>query len=103
LKSGSEAKSREHSPTGNGASKRADPGAVYGYQAKDHDWRSVGPAITTGLDQLAKRGARRLKVGYATEAARRLYAGAGFQVTTTSTSWSAQRNGTRSDARRVRR
>ena len=59
--------------------------------------------LTAGLDRLAKRGARRLKVGYATEAARRLYVGAGFHMTTTSTSWSAQRNGTRSDARRVRR
>ena len=59
--------------------------------------------LTAGLDRLAKRGARRLKVGYATDAARRLYVGAGFQVTTTSRSWSAQRNGTCSDARRARR
>jgi GNAT superfamily N-acetyltransferase len=59
--------------------------------------------LTAGLDRLAERGARRLKVGYATEAARRLYVGVGFQMTTTSTSWTAQRNGTCSDARRVRR
>jgi GNAT superfamily N-acetyltransferase len=59
--------------------------------------------LTAGLDRLAKRGARRLKVGYATETARRLYVGAGFQVTTTSTSWSAQRNGTCSDAPGTRR
>jgi len=69
-----------------------------------HQRRGLARAmLTAGLDRLARRGARRLKVGYATAAARRLYAGAGFQVTTTSTSWSAQRNGTCSDARRVRR
>lgn len=39
--------------------------------------------LTTGLDRLAERGARRLKVGYATDVARRLYVGAGFHVTTT--------------------
>jgi ribosomal protein S18 acetylase RimI-like enzyme len=42
--------------------------------------------LTVGLERLAQRGARRLKVGYATEAARRLYVGAGFQVTSTSRS-----------------
>jgi predicted N-acetyltransferase YhbS len=42
--------------------------------------------LTTGLDRLAKRGARRLKVGYATDAARSLYVGAGFRVTSTNTS-----------------
>jgi GNAT superfamily N-acetyltransferase len=59
--------------------------------------------LTAGLDRLAKQGARRLKVGYATEAARRLYVGAGFQVTTTSTSWSAHRKGTCSAAPGTRR
>ena len=44
--------------------------------------------LTAGLERLAKRGARRLKVGFATEAARRLYTGAGFEVTSTSTSYS---------------
>jgi GNAT superfamily N-acetyltransferase len=43
--------------------------------------------LTTGLERLAQRGARRLKVGYATEPARRLYVGAGFQVTSTSRSY----------------
>jgi ribosomal protein S18 acetylase RimI-like enzyme len=43
--------------------------------------------LTEGLDRLAKRGARRLKVGYATGVARRLYVGAGFQVTSRSTSY----------------
>jgi predicted N-acetyltransferase YhbS len=42
---------------------------------------------TTGLDRLAKQGARRLKVGYATDAARALYVGAGFRVTATSRSY----------------
>jgi GNAT superfamily N-acetyltransferase len=49
--------------------------------------RGLGRAIlTTGLDRLARRGARRLKVGYETEIARRLYVGAGFRPTTTTTS-----------------
>ena len=39
--------------------------------------------LTTGLDRLAERGARRLKVGYATDVARRLYVGAGFDVIST--------------------
>ena len=43
--------------------------------------------LTEGLDRLARRGARRLKVGYATDAARRLYVGAGFRVTGTTTSY----------------
>src|SRR5213078_1657890 len=44
--------------------------------------------LTAGLDRLAKRGARRLKVGYATDVARGLYVGAGFRVTSTSRSYS---------------
>jgi predicted N-acetyltransferase YhbS len=47
--------------------------------------------LTAGLDRLAKRGARRLKVGYATDAAHALYVGAGFRVTSTSTSYSWRR------------
>lgn len=47
--------------------------------------------LTAGLDRLAKREARRLKVGYATNAARALYVGAGFRVTSTSTSYSWRR------------
>ena len=43
--------------------------------------------LTAGLDRLAKRGARRLKVGYATDVARALYVGAGFRVTSTSRSY----------------
>jgi GNAT superfamily N-acetyltransferase len=39
--------------------------------------------LTAGLDRLAKRGASRLKVGYSTDVARRLYVGAGFRVTST--------------------
>jgi ribosomal protein S18 acetylase RimI-like enzyme len=42
--------------------------------------------LTTGLDRLAQQGARRLKVGYATDIARALYTGAGFQVTSTTSS-----------------
>jgi GNAT superfamily N-acetyltransferase len=43
--------------------------------------------LTAGLDRLAKRGARRLKVGYGTDAARRLYFGAGFRATSMSRSY----------------
>ena len=37
--------------------------------------------LTHGLDRLARKGARRLKVGFATDAARNLYVGAGFVQT----------------------
>jgi predicted N-acetyltransferase YhbS len=37
--------------------------------------------ITHGLDRLARKGARRLKVGFTTDAARNLYLGAGFVQT----------------------
>jgi GNAT superfamily N-acetyltransferase len=47
--------------------------------------------LTAGLDRLAARGARRLKVSYATAAARSLYVGAGFRVTSTSTSYGWKR------------
>ena len=43
--------------------------------------------LTAGLDRLAERGARRLKVGYATDVARSLYVGAGFRVTSTTRSY----------------
>jgi ribosomal protein S18 acetylase RimI-like enzyme len=43
--------------------------------------------LTEGLERLAARGARRLKVGYATEPARALYEGAGFETTTTTTTY----------------
>ncbi|HUP31643.1 MAG TPA: GNAT family N-acetyltransferase [Gaiellaceae bacterium] len=44
--------------------------------------------LTEGLERLARRGARRLKVGYGTAAARALYVGAGFRVAATCTSYS---------------
>jgi ribosomal protein S18 acetylase RimI-like enzyme len=37
--------------------------------------------LTNGLDRLARKGARRLKVGFETEPARNLYLGAGFTQT----------------------
>lgn len=43
--------------------------------------------LTEGLARLAARGARRLKVVYATEPARALYEGAGFRTTATSTTY----------------
>ena len=46
--------------------------------------------LTAGLDRLAKRGASRLKVAYATDVARGLYVGAGFRVTSTCRSYKAQ-------------
>jgi GNAT superfamily N-acetyltransferase len=45
--------------------------------------------LTEGLDRLARRGARRLKVGFVTDAARALYLGAGFRVS--ATMWSYRR------------
>jgi GNAT superfamily N-acetyltransferase len=47
--------------------------------------------LTAGLERLAKRGAARLKVAYATEAARSLYVGAGFRVTSTCRSYRRDR------------
>jgi ribosomal protein S18 acetylase RimI-like enzyme len=47
--------------------------------------------LTAGLDRLAEQGARRLKVGYATDIARALYTGAGFQVTSTTSSYTWRR------------
>jgi GNAT superfamily N-acetyltransferase len=44
--------------------------------------------LSAGLERLAGRGARRLKVGYATEAARSLYESAGFRTTMTDTTYS---------------
>jgi ribosomal protein S18 acetylase RimI-like enzyme len=58
-----------------------------------HQRRGLARAmLTAGLARLAKRGARRLKVSYATDAARALYAGAGFRVTSTSRSYRWQRS-----------
>jgi ribosomal protein S18 acetylase RimI-like enzyme len=48
--------------------------------------------LTAGLDRLALRGASRLKVGYGSDVARRLYLGAGFRVTSTSRSYSWTRS-----------
>lgn len=48
----------------------------------EHQRRGLARAILSiGLRRLADRGARRLRVGWATEAARDLYAGLGFQQT----------------------
>lgn len=49
--------------------------------------------LTEGLDRMAKLGARRLKVGYVTDVARRLYVGAGFRVTATTRSYTWKRPG----------
>ncbi len=48
--------------------------------------------LTAGLDRLALRGASRLKVGYGSDVARRLYVGAGFRVTFTSRSYNWTRS-----------
>jgi GNAT superfamily N-acetyltransferase len=47
--------------------------------------------LTEGLERLSRRGAKRLKVGYATEAAHALYTAAGFRVTCTSTTYTRRR------------
>ncbi len=52
-----------------------------------HQRRGLALAmLTAGLDRLAQQGARRSKVGYGTDIARRLHVSAGFRVTSTSTS-----------------
>jgi GNAT superfamily N-acetyltransferase len=51
--------------------------------------------LTEGLDRLAARGARRLKVGFGTEAARALYLGAGFGITCAGRSYRWERLGKR--------
>jgi predicted N-acetyltransferase YhbS len=59
----------------------------------EEDYRRRGLAramIAAGLDRLAKRGARRLKVGYGTAAAGALYHGSGFRTTHTSTWYTAR-------------
>ncbi|HVM16685.1 MAG TPA: GNAT family N-acetyltransferase [Gaiellaceae bacterium] len=50
--------------------------------------RGLGRALlAAGLDRLAHRGARRLKVGFSTEPARALYLAAGFRVAATDTTY----------------
>ena len=54
-------------------------------RAFEYQRRGLARALlTAGLDRPATRGARRLKVGYGTDAARALYVGAGFRPTSTS-------------------
>jgi len=53
-------------------------------------WQRRGLAralLLHGLDRLAARGATRVKVSYASEPARALFPGAGFQIDTTDTTW----------------
>jgi GNAT superfamily N-acetyltransferase len=60
-----------------------DVGLIEPMRVED-DYQRRGLArmlLTTGLDRLARRGARRLKVGFQTEAARNVYLGAGFVQT----------------------
>lgn len=49
--------------------------------------------VTEGLDRLARRGARRMKVSCATEAACALYARAGFRPSGSSTTWRREPEG----------
>ena len=60
--------------------------------------------LTEGLDRLVRRGARRLKVSYATDVARALYVGAGFRVTSTDRTYSRRQepNGPASPPGRLR-
>jgi GNAT superfamily N-acetyltransferase len=53
--------------------------------------------LTEGIDRLAERGARRLKVGYGSDVGRRLYVGAGFRPGATSTSYTWRRRLERTD------
>jgi len=49
--------------------------------------------LANGLERLAACGARRLKVSYTADAARDLYVGAGFHITTTAETYARQRDG----------
>jgi GNAT superfamily N-acetyltransferase len=50
--------------------------------ADDYQRRGLARMLLThGLDRLARKGARRLKVGFEAHAARSLYLGAGFAQT----------------------
>ena len=56
--------------------------------------RGIGRALlSAGLDRLARCGARRLKVGYGSDAARALYVGVGFRPSTTMTSYRSPETG----------
>lgn len=60
----------------------------------EYQRRGLGRALLTeGLERLARRGARRLKVGFGTEIARRLYLGAGFRAGPRATSYRWTRRG----------
>jgi predicted N-acetyltransferase YhbS len=52
--------------------------------------------LTSGVDRLARLGARRIKVGYSTEAAAALYGRVGFRLATTTT-WYAPARAAESD------
>jgi len=58
-------------------------GLVEPMRIEDRFWRRglARMLLTTGLDRLAQKGATRLKVGFESDAARRLYVGAGFTQT----------------------
>ena len=59
----------------------------------EDDYMRLGLAramLTTGIDRLARRGARRLKIGYESEAAGALYQGVGFRWTSTDTCYEAR-------------
>lgn len=55
--------------------------------------------LSAGIERLARRGARLLKVGYASDAARALYVGAGFRVTSTSRTFTLRRETLATDRR----
>jgi predicted N-acetyltransferase YhbS len=60
---------------------------------EDYQRRGIARALlSAGLERLAQRGARGLKVSYATDIARALYIGAGFHETSTSTIYNRRRS-----------
>ena len=71
-----------------------DVGLVEPMRVEDaHQRRGLARALlTAGLDRLASRGAHRLKVGYSTDAARRLYTNSGFRTTSTCTTYRWRRS-----------
>jgi GNAT superfamily N-acetyltransferase len=60
-------------------------GLIEPVRVEEQYWRRglARGMLTTGLERLAHRGARRLKIGYSTDAARALYLSCGFRETAT--------------------
>jgi GNAT superfamily N-acetyltransferase len=64
-------------------------GLVEPVRVEEQYWRRglARAMLTAGIDRLVQRGARRLKIGYATEPARTLYRSIGFRETASASAY----------------